>query len=561
LQDAVQHDKLVLKSRDEVLLTDFTVIVGGNATGKSTLLFELFQKINDVAPDRGQVYRWLEEVPITEATPVQSAQLLLDSLSEEVDSNTLAISRYSSRARKGLYEDVALAPEQHRQLLEIVAGAVDGTAILKSVAFRKPFFAYHSCDNRLSVAQTVNLNPANGRAGDPLNVLYRDPTLRDKLATRIREQFSLELSLLDHIGTQLELRLGDEPVPANLLAEKNRQQRFTKIETWKREHTIGFQESGHGIRAMGTLMLSLFDPINSVLLIDEPELFLYPTHKRALGRTLAQLAREEHKQVIVATHDANFLQGVLDTVGDATVLRLSLGGNRNTRVLKRCDLGRALGFGPTKNQREYLNALFYERCVILEGSSDRAFYEGVRELYGVNVGQDIGFVVSSGKGGALNIGSLCQTVGVPYAYVFDFDILLPADVGKITTALTIQNKAWDETAGRRIVETAISEVAGTLAGTAEATRVQALKTLKRRGINAIGLTPATVLDLRRIMTEIKALGIHVLARGELEDWVPAVEGKPRFSEEALDYLNVNKAEGRDVAGFLGSVFEGFVVPG
>jgi ABC-type nitrate/sulfonate/bicarbonate transport system ATPase subunit len=45
------------------------------------------------------------------------------------------------------------------------------------------------------------------------------------------------------------------------------------------------------------------DPVSQILLIDEPEMHIYPTQKRWLGQQLVRLAQSQRKQVFMVTHD------------------------------------------------------------------------------------------------------------------------------------------------------------------------------------------------------------------------------------------------------------------
>ena len=108
------------------------------------------------------------------------------------------------------------------------------------------------------------------------------------------------------------------------------------------------QDVGHGIRSMLRILISLLDPVSSVVLIDEPEMHLYPSQKRWLGRQLVSLADEQGKQVFLVTHDPMILQGILDSPASTTILRIDLDTAGN-RLGKSCLLDNNSDVGATRN--------------------------------------------------------------------------------------------------------------------------------------------------------------------------------------------------------------------
>lgn len=552
-------ESMKLQSGETIALRSVTVVVGGNAVGKSTLLQEIYWKavLANIAPTE---FHWLEGVHLVEPDAKKAAGLLVASLAENMEMGNTATIQYmpTSYRAAARYADSNIASAHFEKLKAIASGSADGTALTTDPVYRRPFFALHPCDTRLNVAEVVDLTQMDRPPADTLNVLHRNPSLFSSVAARFKELFRSEVVLLNHLGTKLELRIADETIPGDLLAEPIPQERFRKIDRWKREHTTGLHQAGHGIRAMTNLLLSMFEPINGVILVDEPELFLYPTFKRALGRDLTKLAMEEDKQIIAVTHDASFLQGVLDTARDAGVHRLSLSGDLKTRRIQSCDLSRDLDLTAATKQREYLNALFYDRAVIVEGASDRAFYEGIRELYGLTLDREIGFVASGGLGGARNIAKLCQKVGVPYAYLFDFDAILPENLPHLSQAVETQGSTWNASGAAATMEKAIEEVGNSLGGpTSEERRKGARRLLKQRGVGTPGLSGSTKTELLHMVRSLKGFGIHLIDRGDMESWVPEIEAKARFAEAALSRLEQNHEIGQDVAAFLDSVLHGF----
>lgn len=75
---------------------------------------------------------------------------------------------------------------------------------------------------------------------------------------------------------------------------------------------------------MGTA-LGLLVGTRPVVLIDEPEAFLHPPQAVQIGEMIAELA-EPGRQVIVATHNADVLRGMLNRGGNFDIIRVTRKG-------------------------------------------------------------------------------------------------------------------------------------------------------------------------------------------------------------------------------------------
>jgi hypothetical protein len=488
----------------------------------------------------------------SDADPMSSAKVLLASMSKQIDEANLGQPpRYRSSAMKAYEGHIDTAhivdSNAYDQLRKLSEGAKDASPslIVDLLPFRQPFFASHTCDHRLNVPHRVQINPISQAPSDAINVLWRVPRLLREMVNAIRKHFAFELVLLEHRGPELELGIADETPPRPPAGEYDRQKHFEAIEEWKTSHWTPITEAGHGIRAMTNLLLSVFEPANQVLLIDEPELYLYPAQKRALGAVLVSSARTQGKQLLLVTHDASFLQGVLDSTSDANILRLAFGDVRSQRVVRPCRLNARDALPVAARQREYLNALFYEYVILVEGASDRAFYQGVPELVSPGFLQDAGFVVGGGKGAAVNTAHLCSKVGVPYVAIIDFDAVFEAHIEILRKILSNRGAALPSELPA-FVRQALDEVARSIG----ADRAAAEKRLKRTGLRTPGVQPPTRDAMAKCFDALEALGIFIVRDGELESWVPAVEAKARFAEEALALIEADRAQGEPAADFL-----------
>src|SRR5207253_1285925 len=123
---------------------------------------------------------------------------------------------------------------------------------------------------------------------DPINVLYRNPSIARDIASKMQERFNQNLVLLDHTKRQLNIGISKELPPEADPKAANKQDEYEKVERWKEKKFTPVSEIGHGMRSMLHLLTTLFEPVNKVILIDEPEIHLYPAQKRWLGRQLVE---------------------------------------------------------------------------------------------------------------------------------------------------------------------------------------------------------------------------------------------------------------------------------
>jgi ATPase subunit of ABC transporter with duplicated ATPase domains len=89
-RSSLQIDNITLVTGETIPVGRFTVVVGGNRTGKTTLLHE----IHRAADEGAEGYRWVKSVKISDADPKASARLLIGSLEPHRHGATL---QYRSR--------------------------------------------------------------------------------------------------------------------------------------------------------------------------------------------------------------------------------------------------------------------------------------------------------------------------------------------------------------------------------------------------------------------------------------------------------------------------------
>jgi len=511
---------------------DFNVIIGGNAVGKTTFLLELFFRADEKPRTR---WYWLHTEPVNYASdnPLEDLKLLQGSMSPHYEGTNRFYYSQSVRNIEGKteldsrYRFTTAEVEKLRSTIK-EAEQEQAENLIKQFKYQRPFWVFASCEARLILPNSTAITPMNQSPKDALNVLDRNRTLKKQIDEKVLGQFGLYLALLDHLRAQLELGLSRDEPPSFNYEVDDRQEEFLRIENWKEVHFTSIQDVGHGIRSMVNLLMSLLDPVSQIVLIDEPELYIYPAQKRWLGKQLVKLAREQGKQVFLVTHDPIILQGILDMPGKTHILRIEMDEEGNRKLLQ-CDLKHLEDVGAKRNQDSYLQGLFYQCSLAVEGATDRAFYQVmVEELLGNRIeNKDLGFIACGGKGGSKNVAYIATQVGLHSAFIYDFDALL-FDIPLIRDIVGMLNGQSDK----------LDELARFLQDKFNGDE----KRIKNETDQAhkVGMRSSFVNDhkvyFEEAINQLSKVGIFIVPNGSLESWAPELEQKFRFAEIAPDFI-------------------------
>lgn len=183
---------------------------------------------------------------------------------------------------------------------------------------------------------------------------------------------------------------------------------------------------GDGYRSFAGVALSTLTFPDRVLLLDEPEAFLHPAQARALGRWIAGAAENRSGQIIIASHSADFLFGLVSGAQDVTVVRLNrIAHETRYHVVPPATTANLIK-SPLLSSQPVMDALFHKGVVVCEGDADRSVYQTIAHsssLLGKDVGEDILFIHSNGKDAAESPIKLLREAGTPVCAALDLDLL------------------------------------------------------------------------------------------------------------------------------------------
>ncbi|MGE7960160.1 ATP-dependent nuclease [Pseudomonas sp. NPDC089530] len=397
------------------------------------------------------------------------------------------------------------------------------------------FLAYIGAEERFALSNSsssfdnVNDPAVNALQQFDENRLKAQPELRIAFKDAFEMDIGLDWSGLQKLHLRVGAEFGDIPEGRDDLKKAM-------------ESAELLSDQGDGYRSFAGIALSVLTYGERLLLLDEPEAFLHPAQARSLGRWIAEQATCRQGQVIVATHNSDFLEGVLSVPGQADIIRL----NRNElgtefHVISAKTTSELLT-SPTLSSQPVLDSLFYRGVVVCEGDPDRAIYQTV--AHKILNKREVLFIHSNGKDAAKRPLELLKMAKVPVACILDFDVinservltdLIVAITGEapeerirelrasIECSLEEPSDAEAITLIRDAVEqwmaVGYTDVRASRKALESAVKAGASKwqEIKKKGIN--GVPKKALTDAEELLAKLGSLGVFLVPKGELESWL------------------------------------------
>ncbi|HTR24434.1 MAG TPA: AAA family ATPase [Terriglobales bacterium] len=277
--------------------------------------------------------------------------------------------------------------------------------------FGPQFVGHVGTQNRLLLVQQSQSPQFRGHATNLLQALYWKKAAVEQIQRAIKNQFDIDIALDFSTLAQIVLRVGKnmEPIPPDPRDASEILDKYERLD-----------DQGDGLRSFTGIMTAVLCADRDVLFIDEPEAFLHPPQAFRIGELLAENVSEE-RQMFVATHSSDVLQGMLERASEATIVRLDRIGDENSfRVLDPADL-KSIAVDPLLQSARVLEGVFYPAAMVVEADSDVRFYHAASHKLSPKA--DIHTVNAQNKQTVARVASLYRKLGLRCAGIVDFDVL------------------------------------------------------------------------------------------------------------------------------------------
>ncbi len=194
----------------------------------------------------------------------------------------------------------------------------------------------------------------------------------------------------------------------------------------KRRATI--DRLGSGFRRIFTMLLYIFHPSYSIVMINEPEIHLHPA---MIDKLLWAMQNSNAGQIIFTTHSPLFItpatlpQVVRVIKEDMSTKAFSLSGSH-------FDYQRLL----QELNSDNLEMFFADKVILVEGVSDKLLIRGLIDRFYVG-DKDIKVIQTHGKGNIKIYLDLLKIFKIPFVIVLDHDVINTSDLREIVRHLGI----------------------------------------------------------------------------------------------------------------------------
>ncbi|WP_078915201.1 ATP-dependent nuclease [Streptomyces sp. NRRL S-474] len=409
--DAAKFDVFISEvvTRDGETLTPprggVTVIVGGNNAGKSTFLRDVWTKLSRPI---NSVYR-----------PRLIDKVSLVREGEQADFFQWCNEHWvwsGLKSRPGFVTNESHA----RVTISDIRKFCDQGATLNNVSSVASLLVQRGdLHKRLDVvAPADQRDELHGPPSHPLHRLQDDPELL-KIVKSLSERVFRQKLTLERIGRKTQLRVGETSVPPPTVDA------ITPEYVAALSKLDPLEAQGDGMKSLLGLLLPLVTASCRIMLIDEPEAFLHPPQAKIAGTVLGELAADRGIQIFIATHDRNFLVGLLEAEAPVAVVRLDRSGDGTAVHQLDHQLVRELWDEPVLKYSSVLDGLFHRAVVLAESDGDCRFYAASLDAapaLDFSPG-DIQFTPVGGKDGFARVLKALRSVSVPTVVVADLDLL------------------------------------------------------------------------------------------------------------------------------------------
>ncbi len=509
----------------DIGITNVTVIVGPNNSGKSLALREIEEYCSGANP----VLKVFDEIEIIYPDTFEEFEAMMKIHQTEPPENQIAQPEHFWIARPVIRTgENALHQQVHEPSLVSWFG--------DKVRFRNPILSNFvklftlrlDGRTRFDLVDPKETGPLEGYPKNHLWALFADDDARGKVRQFTEEAFGKYFTI-DPTGMRsFRVRISDdEPdsdIEQGLGAESRRFHSKSPL----------VSDLGDGLRTSIGLVSAAMSLPHKILLVDEPEAFLHPTLARRVGKFLTSTVRERDASMIVATHSSDFLMGCIQSYSNVRLVRLTyIDGVSTARSVEPLVITQMMQ-DPLLRSTNVLRALFHRGVVVTEADSDRAVYEEVNvRLLDIGRGaEDVLFMNAHSWQQIPRIIAPLRKLGIPAVAVMDFDVICGDEFRCVWPLLHCEEVRLN----------GLKETRNRIKIKADQIDRQQIKKL---GIKAFQATDQD--EVIWFLNELKLFGVFIVPCGELECWLPGLNversnNKPKWLNDIFLTLGSDPEE-------------------
>lgn len=262
----------------------------------------------------------------------------------------------------------------------------------------------------------------------------------DELRTTIGNVFA---DLKSDINAQLKKTLSLMNVTIDINMLENKSEDYYKNIRLSIDDGIEtpLENKGSGLQSL--IMIELFKFYckifnqSSLLILEEPELFLHPHAKRMLADILNDFIEDDENQIIITTHSEEFLHNV--DIENINVIRKTSLGTKKSKISKE-NYGDGKELQKLKIELQHKNAemFFAEKVILVEGEEQVLIPEIIKKIYEKNIlnNNDISIIKVGGKSYFSIYRKVLDELNIKNYIIADYDILNKG----LDSLLTIEDK-------------------------------------------------------------------------------------------------------------------------
>lgn len=406
---------------------NINLIIGSNNSGKTVFLKEIYSCVDNIAVPKES--KWINKVRVESKNLKSKIRILLPKVYEVENFeivNTLNKAGYKSfTTRTDIYNqyvfnEIRRLPEEGEMYYEItkILNQDSNWHFWRFVSNNS--IALEDCGARLGGPFNTTVNDLLAeQQGNILNYLFLNKDILEEIKKNIHEVFNIDIGFDNLQQGHKSLRI----LPKEKIKGETNSQKVAL--EWQKNSPL-IEQQGDGIKAYLRLVFSLLQPFKTIIFIDEPETFLHPPQCRAVGNLVAQLAEKRSKQLFIATHNSEFLRGILSSgISHIKIFYLKRSGDVfDYTVFSTRDIETLLKPKSHLLNERILNSFFYKKTVLCEAEDDRVFYENASALYLWSLFQDVNFIGLNGKHEALKIFQKLREFDLDVGVIVDIDFVL-----------------------------------------------------------------------------------------------------------------------------------------